>query len=419
MANCSDITKFGIFDVSKTSRDEDLVSSYLKWLNNQEVNSKQEASDLSLNIGIPIPDFPIEFGGGNTTNAATSWSKNLTEYLKNNNEARTRFNQEFLQANSKIVDAWRDCALNKRGLVCWAEQTENPKEILLKIDLRPLTLPMPKAPSIVKIVTSPNVKTEENFKGQSLAAETYSIIYRRIGNNWHEAVNFNVITSDPNYRDSCGVAAVDVDIVVVPKGLVAFWKGNGNANDRLGKYTGIASHGVTFTAGHRQKAFKFDGVNGIVATPLVVSYKDGITFDAWVKTTADTGVIMADGGGASAGLGMGLFIEPGGNIFVVGSKGTDGEGNFAIDGGNISDNEFHHIAATWTGNTTPNGVVLYVDGNAVGSTTAREVVTKGSTPLYLGRHNTLGYYPFAGLIDEVKVFNRVLEPNEIKKLSDE
>lgn len=264
MANCSDITKYGIFDVSKTSREEDLVSSYLKWLNNQETSSSQDASDFSFNFGITLPvkvPVPLTFGIGNAANNANSWSKNLTDYLNSDNAARTRFNQEFSEANSKIVDAWRDCALNKRGLVCWAEQTENPKEILLKIDLRPLTLPMLKTPTLVKIVTSPNVETTEDFKGQSLAAETYSILYKRVGRNWHEAANFGVITSDLNYRDSCSVAAVILETTPGLTGnLVAFWKGNGNANDRLGKYNGIASHGVTYTPGISRQAFNFDGV---------------------------------------------------------------------------------------------------------------------------------------------------------------
>lgn len=420
MANCSDITKFGIFDVSKTSREEDLVSSYLKWLSSQEANSREEASNSSLSLGIPIPDLPLDFGGEHAAGNTTSWSKKVAEYLKNDGEARTRFNQEFLAANSNIVAAWRDCALNKKGLVCWAEQTENPKEILLKIDLRPLVLPMLSVPKIVKIAASAHVETDEDFVGQPLAAETYSIIYKRTGNNWREAVNFVVTTSDPNYRDSCNVAEVDgVVSIANPKGLIAFWKGNGNANDGLGKYHGIASHGVAYAAGHRRKAFKFDGENGIVATPLVVSYERGATFDAWIKTADDSGMIMTDGGGASGEKGMGLFVEPGGYLKLFGSKGTAADFNFVLDAGiKINDDKFHHIAATWTGDATENGVVLYVDGRSrVVFGTAKEAVAKGSTPLYLGRHNTLGYFPYAGLIDEAKVFDRVLTPDEIEKLS--
>lgn len=126
---------------------------------------------------------------------------------------------------------------------------------------------------------------------------------------------------------------------------------------------------------------------------------------------------MGDGGGATHEMGMGLFMEPGGLIYLCGSKGTDNIDNFTVGGIKINDGEFHHIAATWTGNTTVNEVVLYIDGSRAAFGTAKEAIVKGSTPLYIGRHNTLGYYPFTGIIDEVRVFSRALNPNEIKKLS--
>ena len=191
MANCSDITKFGIFDVSKTSREEDLVSSYLKWLNNQENGSRQEASNTSANFGFEFPTIGLDFGGGHDTKTGTSWSKKLTEYLENNSEARTRFNQEFVTANSHIVDAWSKCVSQHLGLVCWAEQTDNPREIMLKMELRLADFTNPEIPTVKKIITSPNVRTTQQIEGETFGAtRPTTIIYERIGSHRKDAVNF-------------------------------------------------------------------------------------------------------------------------------------------------------------------------------------------------------------------------------------
>lgn len=420
MANCSDITKFGIFDVSNTSRDEDLVASYLKWLQNQETNTRTEAANTSLGLGLPIPDFPLDFEGEHNETNTTTWGKRLSDYLNSNVEVKNRFREEFLTANASIVSAWRDCAVNTKGLVCWAEQTENPKEIILKIEVRPLVFPMVNRIKLTEIVTSPNVKTGENFVGDELGAGIYSIIYERTGNNWNDAVNFNIRTDDPNYADHCGAAAVPSTRDPLVPGLIAHWKGDGNAKDSIGKYHGIASHGVSYTAGFKDMAFNFDGGDRtMVATSLNMSYEHGASFEVYIKTFDDFGLIIADGGGASSGTGMGLFIEPGGVLGFFGSKGTEADFNFIAIANSINDGKFHHIVGTWTGDTTPNGVILYVDGRSVSFTTAKTNITKGSTPLYFGGHNTLGYLPYNGLIDNVRIYNRAIESDEVAKLHGE
>jgi hypothetical protein len=198
--------------------------------------------------------------------------------------------------------------------------------------------------------------------------------------------------------------------------MISWWPSDGNANDIQDGNHGTLQNGATFAAGKVGQAFSFDGIDDLVSTPLTVSYGGGATFDAWVSTTDDAGLVISDGGGASAHRGMGLFLEPGGKIDLFGTKGS-GALNFLAEGPVISDGIFHHVAGTWTGDDTTDGVKLYVDGALVNSTTALESISTGSTPIHFGWHTTItGHEKLAGLIDEIEIFERPLTALEIQAI---
>ena len=206
--------------------------------------------------------------------------------------------------------------------------------------------------------------------------------------------------------------------IAPPTGMVSWWPGDGNASDIVDGNHGTLQGGATFTtSGKVGQAFSLDGVDDVVSTPLTVSYGDGVTFDAWVKTTGDVGPIVTDGGGATAERGMGLFVQPPGKLFLFGTNGT-GNLNFLVTGDSISDGAFHHVAATWTGNAATDGVKLYIDGALVATATALTPIGTGSTPIHIGGHTTIAHRKLAGLIDEVELFDRVLSEAEIRAIFD-
>ncbi len=201
-----------------------------------------------------------------------------------------------------------------------------------------------------------------------------------------------------------------------PPGLIAWWSGDGDSNDISGTNHGTPVGGVTFVPGKVGSAFSFNSVDGVVATPLTVSYSGGATFDAWIRTTADKGVVVTDAGGASAFSGMGLFVEPAGRINLFGTKGTSGTFNFSIQGPVVNDGAYHHVAGTWTGDTSANGAKLYVDGALVGSATALGTITTGTSPFSIGWQSTdATHSPFNGQIDEAHVYNRALRTKEVQE----
>ncbi|MBK7992435.1 MAG: hypothetical protein IPK14_03175 [Blastocatellia bacterium] len=159
------------------------------------------------------------------------------------------------------------------------------------------------------------------------------------------------------------------------------------------------------------ESWSFDGVDDDASTPVALNYSNGITFECWVKTTDNDGLIMADTGTTDE-TGMGLFVENG-QLLLSFYKSTPNINNFTILGSFVSDGQFHHIVGTWTGDTTIDGAKLYVDGNVVGKDTA--LTTIGSTTKTINFGWIVGsrYFALAGLIDEASIYNRALTSQEI------
>jgi len=53
--DCSEILKYGIYDISRTSTQTQLIDSYLEWLSEQEVRTDEEARNFSLKVGVVLP----------------------------------------------------------------------------------------------------------------------------------------------------------------------------------------------------------------------------------------------------------------------------------------------------------------------------------------------------------------------------
>ncbi|MDZ7617588.1 MAG: LamG-like jellyroll fold domain-containing protein [Patescibacteria group bacterium] len=104
-----------------------------------------------------------------------------------------------------------------------------------------------------------------------------------------------------------------------------------------------------------------------------------------------------DGGGVANDLGQLRFTTYGAKDYRS-SEGVLPEGTWA------------HVAAVINGN---NDVAFYVNGNAVGVDTHGSSGTAGSSVTYIGGRSSSDY--FAGLVDEVAVFNGTLTQSQIQQ----
>lgn len=199
----------------------------------------------------------------------------------------------------------------------------------------------------------------------------------------------------------------------VPEGLVAWWSGEGNANDIIGTNHGTLMNGAAFADGIVGQCFSLDGIDDFLLVPDApeVDFCDNtpMTIELWAFCIGgNTGnfhlvgkrpdcsypiqfQLSHDGGGLA--FGSGYWSSP---LYVTFDPPL---------------NEWVHYAATFDGITT----CIYVNGSLVG-TGAGPLGPKSSEPFEIGNAGTCE--PFNGLIDEVSLYNRALTAAEIKAIYD-
>jgi len=206
--------------------------------------------------------------------------------------------------------------------------------------------------------------------------------------------------------------------------LVAYWKLDEEEGDiaynSIDDNHGILTGNPTWQPGSGQivGAMEFDGIDDYISTDFVLDPSWGaFSVFAWIKGGAPGQVIISqlDGiGTGEAWLGMDESI---GNL-VTGlvpaplgrSKPTPLESEFVI-----TDGQWHHVGFVWDGSYRS----LYADGIEVEKDTNTFVTLNLSTGgLYIGAGKTLDAETFfSGLIDDVRIYNQALTPEEIAALA--
>jgi len=230
------------------------------------------------------------------------------------------------------------------------------------------------------------------------------------------APNYRADGSSCRCRRECGVEKLE-GRVLFAAGLIAayaFDDGGGvTAIDASGSgNTGTVS-GATFTTlGKNGGALSFDGINDRmdVADATSLDLTTGMTLEAWVNPAAGSGyrtVVLKD---VPGDLSYSLYSS--------GSGGTDGKPNAwvrinststgAAGTGTLPVNTWSFLAATFNGSS----LVLYVNGAQVASKPVGGSIRTSDNPLHVGGNPIWGEY-FAGLIDDVRVYNRALSVAEI------
>jgi len=195
------------------------------------------------------------------------------------------------------------------------------------------------------------------------------------------------------------------DVLWPSDGLVSWWKLNGNANDAWGSNHGTA-YGVVFLP---KGAGSFDGVDDYIANgssdywkPVLVN---GFSIEAWIKQESKEPVYAVIGfWGYHTGLVFG--VSEGAAFF---SNTTPA--SYATSYFGFSLEEWQHLVATYS--AEENKLGLWINAEL-----KQEKPVSGElsliTPFRIGYSGFSGQY-YKGLIDEVRVYNRPLSADEIKK----
>lgn len=175
-------------------------------------------------------------------------------------------------------------------------------------------------------------------------------------------------------------------------------------------------------------ALDFDGANDHVVMTDTNAFDfertDRFSISLWFKSEADptTFEALASKQTTAGGRGYSLYINGSvaSNPYEVHIQ--SGAGNRIVARfGTVVDQDWHHVALTYSGNSDVSGVKVYADGvEESGSTVENTLSTSISTTsnFQIGaRHGTS--FPYQGLEDDIRIYSRELTLNEVLNIRDE
>ncbi|HKQ39637.1 MAG TPA: LamG-like jellyroll fold domain-containing protein [Verrucomicrobiae bacterium] len=202
-----------------------------------------------------------------------------------------------------------------------------------------------------------------------------------------------------------------------PAGLVAWWPGNGTAQEVVGGRDGRLAGGTAFASGRVSTAFTLDGINDAVhvaANPaLDVGLGSGLTLEFWVNPTDITRsgrMVSWHSGLAGSATNFGVGVQMLGR--TVNAQLYDVAGNSRdVNAANaLTNNVWTHVAVTYD-RTAGQGRV-YINGALRTTVTVGTNTPRTNYKLYFGN---VPFDPnfFRGLLDEISIYDHALTSNEV------
>jgi Concanavalin A-like lectin/glucanases superfamily/IPT/TIG domain len=203
---------------------------------------------------------------------------------------------------------------------------------------------------------------------------------------------------------------------------VGLWKMNetsgsaydSSGNGNTGTWNGTGTH---YSDGKFGNAGQFNGSNDYVDVGNGASLNPQyISVSAWIKTSATGALDQIFSKDNSSGGRVWQFNRTSNGH--IGFAVFNASSNSGIEGNtNIADGMWHHVAGTWDGST----IRVYVDGHEDGtgvsfSGTLRSGQTNSA---FIGRSQNVDPGYFQGQIDDVRLYNYALTPEQIRQAMNE
>lgn len=212
-----------------------------------------------------------------------------------------------------------------------------------------------------------------------------------------------------------GDGIIDVqDLIVLAEylfeepGLIAYWKLDETegtlAQDSAGNNEAVIFGDALWqpNGGQLDGALQLDGVDDYVGTDFILNpTEESFSVLAWIKGGAAGQVVISQRGGANW-----LCTDPLDGNLITELKGTGRSASPLQSQTIITDDNWHHIGLVWDGSHR----MLYVDEVAVAEDTQANLVAS-ENGLYIGAGKAVEVGSFwSGLIDDVRIYNRVVIP---------
>jgi hypothetical protein len=207
-------------------------------------------------------------------------------------------------------------------------------------------------------------------------------------------------------------------------GLIGYWPFDNDMKNVLGNgYDGTCTNCPVMKQGKVLNAYEFDGSNDVINIPsLSIPANQDFTMSAffnsqkWENLACGPNTIFYSFDdmliGSSDGYVSFQLEKEGTHVGVIPARGPE----LALASA-PSLNVWHHLAAVRRNNI----LELYIDGIPIPDPSPQTELNQHSTTLLAGTINIGGTYcsattAYAGMIDEVYIFNRALSVDEVKAL---
>jgi len=208
--------------------------------------------------------------------------------------------------------------------------------------------------------------------------------------------------------------------VSITNGLVGWWpfdEGAGaSTTDASGNGNTGTINGATWTSGKLGQALQFDGVsdNVQIAYAPSINNLNSVTYSAWVYP-------RSAGGSSTGNVMTKRQIQ---QIYISGGKWRyfetcNGPNLTRTSATSVTYNQWQHIVVTLNGTLKASDLHIYRDGILDDGVDGGDGGTHQDNfgyPQTIGAYWSNGQYPFDGLIDDVRIYNRVLSDAEIESL---
>lgn len=223
-----------------------------------------------------------------------------------------------------------------------------------------------------------------------------------------DAGDYTVLVSASGGSVVSSVATVKVETVpstnCFPRGLVAWWRGDGDAKDVTGVHHGELLYGTTFSPGVSDQAFTFDLSRARVNIPDSDAFKltDSLSFEGWINVLSYAPGIIFIRGDNRPGLDpYHMSIQPSGKLHW-GINTVENNFAFVQSSGPVTTGGWMHVAAVLDGATGNMG--LYINGTLVGQTNTtlrplRDLDPRSEPAVGIGNSGgTFHHFPFHGMV---------------------
>jgi len=185
---------------------------------------------------------------------------------------------------------------------------------------------------------------------------------------------------------------------------VAYWKLE-DLTDETGNYNLTSSGATSSVSGIIDNAYSFDGTNDYLTVGGITTGWTNMSFSYWFySTNSRTARHLYFNDGTDTEFGFIGEYNDGKIIFLLHKTSTA----YFFSDSAISTGSWYHIVGTYDGTT----LKLYINGVLQTNTATASLSWTSDTVMHIGLDRAL-VYDYAGLIDEIAIFNYALSADEV------